>query len=473
MSTEPLGMLPTHKILDPQVRNWIDRFMVAWGELTQGEDSVVTRGQLTKLTAQAVADLFSGGAGGAPTPGGPSAVTSALDAVTESIRRTVLTSLLEQGVSQAQLDAVRTRIGEAMAQATAEIEEERTTRTSKDDALASAINRVWAAIGGSTAVIADGQLASVTPSAAVAERWSQVIAAITDPNTGNVSSASILQETRAYASNNDSKLNAAYTVRAQVNSAGQTLVGGFGLLATSGAGSVEGPSIDFGVAANKFFIGSPAGTYDPAADYSANPQFPFIVLTTPTTINGVSYPAGTYLKRAVIGEAAIQTANIQDAAIVTAKINDAAITNAKIGNAAITNAKIDNAAVNTLQLAGQAVTIPVSAYANGPVRANHGAAFLSAAIASTGAPITIDISYRYHNTDGDPVSVALYRNGTPLRDVSLGGSLNGMFSYALRDTPGAGTHTYSLIGFVNTTTGSTTPWMELMYVSLVLLETKR
>jgi hypothetical protein len=125
-----------------------------------------------------------------------------------------------------------------------------------------------------------------------------------------VNSASILQETRTYANNTDSTLNAIYSVRAQVSTGGQTIVGGFGLSATSGAGSAQGPTIGFGVLANSFFIAAPSTTYDPVAQYGVNTQQPFVVVTTPTTINGVVYQPGVYLKNAVIGTAAIGNAQI-------------------------------------------------------------------------------------------------------------------------------------------------------------------
>ena len=57
---------------------------------------------------------------------------------------------------------------------------------------------------------------------------------------------------------------------------------------------------------------------------------PFIVRTTPTTIDGVAIPAGVYIRDAYIA----------DGSIARAKIGKAAIDNARIANAAITRAKI-------------------------------------------------------------------------------------------------------------------------------------
>jgi hypothetical protein len=244
---------------------------------------------------------------------GDTALTSSLNAQISRIDGAEAAIVSEQTTRASADAALTTSINAAVSRldtAEAAIVTEQTTRAAKDSALASAINNIWASIGGSEAVIQDGTLAAATPSTAVATKWSQVVAAVTDPNTGNVSSASILQESRTYASNNNSTLNALYTVRAQISSGGQTVVGGFGLAATAGAGSAQGPSIDFGVIANKFWIAAPAGTYDPAAEYSANLGFPFIVVSTPTTINGVTYSPGVYMKKAVIGDASIDTAKI-------------------------------------------------------------------------------------------------------------------------------------------------------------------
>lgn len=100
--------------------------------------------------------------------------------------------------------------------------------------------------------------------------------------------------------------------------------------------------------------------------YGTGSQSPFFQLDAATNINGVSIPAGTYMKtafihdasidRARIADAAIDSAKIADAAIVTAKINDAAITNVKINDAAITTAKINDAAITTAKIQNAAIT---------------------------------------------------------------------------------------------------------------------
>ena len=91
---------------------------------------------------------------------------------------------------------------------------------------------------------------------------------------------------------------------------------------------------------------------------------PFFQLDSSTVINGVTIPAGTYIKSAKIfngtitsakiGTAAIDSVKIADANITTAKIANLAVTTAQIGNAAITNAKIGDTIQSASYNAGSA-----------------------------------------------------------------------------------------------------------------------
>lgn len=93
------------------------------------------------------------------------------------------------------------------------------------------------------------------------------------------------------------------------------LISGFSLL--SGVGT---PSV-FGVAADQFYIGTTDG----------NKKMPFSVLTSPTTLNGETVPAGTYIDQAFIKNGAITNALIANATIDGAKIKNATIVDAHIG----------------------------------------------------------------------------------------------------------------------------------------------
>lgn len=195
---------------------------------------------------------------------------------------------------------------------TAAIAEEALTRVTQDQSLARAINTMWANMGGNNAVIEDGALANSGQSGAQATRWNQVVAAVTDPNTGEVNSTSIRQELNSYASRADGSLNSIYSVRAQVATNGRTVVGGISVAATNGAGSSQGPTIDVGVRADKFFIAATADTPSGATQLASDNTVPFMVLTQYEWIYGKLYAPGVYIKRAVIGEATIGSAQIAD-----------------------------------------------------------------------------------------------------------------------------------------------------------------
>ena len=141
----------------------------------------------------------------------------------------------------------------------AAILDESETRVNRDNALASAIKTIWAEIGSDAALIQDEAFAAVSPAAVQASKWLQVQAAVTDPVTGNINSTSIKEDLTSYASKVDGTLKSVYSVRATTTSNGLTVVGGFGLSATTGAGSDAGPTIDFMVSADRFSIVSPRG----------------------------------------------------------------------------------------------------------------------------------------------------------------------------------------------------------------------
>ncbi len=121
---------------------------------------------------------------------------------------------------------------------------------------------------------------------------------------------------------------AQHTIKVQTGG----IVSGIGLMSSNGVSA-------FAVRADQFYIAPPTG-----ADKGV---LPFAVQTTPTTINGVTVPAGTYLDNAFI----------KNGSIDVAKIADATITSAKIGQGEIKSVNIGTAQVDTLQLAGQSVSV--------------------------------------------------------------------------------------------------------------------
>lgn len=139
--------------------------------------------------------------------------------------------------------------------------------------------------GSVNARIAAESSARTTADSAIAATVSTLQASV-----GNTASA-IATEASVRA-NADGHLSALYTVRAQLTQDGRTVVGGFGLSGTS-SGSA-GPSIDFGVMANRFWVAAPTGSS------GVNSIQPFVVQTTSEVINGVTIPPGVYMDAAYI-----------------------------------------------------------------------------------------------------------------------------------------------------------------------------
>lgn len=99
-----------------------------------------------------------------------------------------------------------------------------------------------------------------------------------------------------------SGLSAQYTVKIDNNGH----VSGFGLASTS---TTSGPSSAFIVRADRFAIAGPNDASDPLGTITPS-RLPFIVTTTPTTIGGRVYPAGTWIDTAFVANATIDTAMI-------------------------------------------------------------------------------------------------------------------------------------------------------------------
>jgi len=93
-----------------------------------------------------------------------------------------------------------------------------------------------------------------------------------------------------------------------------------------------------------------------AETYGTGSQAPFFQIDTSTTINGVSVPAGTYMKSAFIHDAAITNAKIGNAAVDSAKIANATIVDGDIASATITGAKIGSATITGANIASATIT---------------------------------------------------------------------------------------------------------------------
>lgn len=162
---------------------------------------------------------------------------------------------------------------------------------------------------------------------------------------------------------------------------------GFGIMENADA------TIDFAVLADKFYIAPPSGT--------GKGVRPFAVYASPTTINGVVVPAGTYIDNAFIANGTLDAAKIKDATITSAKIGQAEIKSANIADAAIVTAKIGDAQVDTLQIKGNAVTIPRMVYNPSKINLTESWVDLVSATTNTGALGQCSIQISFDTIKGD------------------------------------------------------------------------
>ena len=100
-----------------------------------------------------------------------------------------------------------------------------------------------------------------------------------------------LQSTQSAFASLDGRASTTYTVRTTVSSGGRTVSGGFGLMGSSTA--VPGSEIEFGVLANRFWVGAPSGS-------GFTDRQMFTIQTTNWDDNGVSRPPGAYIEAAFI-----------------------------------------------------------------------------------------------------------------------------------------------------------------------------
>ncbi len=259
---------------------------------------------------------------------------------------------------------------------------------------------------------------------ALSQQITTLAATVTTNN--NTLTAAVQTEASARASV-DGWMSAQYVVRTQLTQGGRTVMGGFGLMGTSSPS--QGPTIDFGVLANKFWIGPPAGTT------GVSDILPFIVQTTEQTVNGVVIPRGVY----------IDSAYIRDLTAVVARMGNAWITSAMIASLAATKITSGTIAVGE--------QIQSSNYVNGVsgwmINGNGGAEFGFANIRGTllasqiGANfITADKIDSRNLTIKDSAGNVVFSSGSGAMISENGNSriqypAGGAFSSNVANSPGA------------------------------------
>ena len=210
------------------------------------------------------------------------------------------------------------------------VQSEQKARADADGALGKRIDTVIAKADSNAAAIATEQTARANADGALSSRIDTVQSTVGN-NTASI-------QTQQQSING---LNAQYTVKIDVNGR----VSGFGLASSN-------TQSDFAIRADKFYIAPPEGT--------GKGDSPFVVLTTPTTINGTTVPTGTYIKNAYIADGSITASKIKVTSLsaISADLGDIQVDNAHIKDGAISTAKIGVAQVDTLQIAGEAVIVP-------------------------------------------------------------------------------------------------------------------
>lgn len=194
---------------------------------------------------------------------------------------------------------------------TAAVAAEASARATADGALASSITSLSATVTSNQATLSAAITTEASTRASQDTALSSSISTLSASVAGN--SAAIAAESSARVSL-DGSVSALYTVRAEISAAGRTMVGGFGLSATSTTSA--GPRIDFGIRADRFWVSAPS-TATGVPDI-----VPFTILTSPTVEDGVTFPAGIYM----------DAAYVRNLSALVAKIGVAVIDDAKIGS---------------------------------------------------------------------------------------------------------------------------------------------
>ena len=420
---------PISGIQDPQVRSYLQALTNAWavrnGQAGDGMEKFLTVRDLQEglQMVQQGKGGFLGGSGTSITA--PGVIASLIQTLSDQIQQSRIWRLLGERIDKIEIpDWFRNKFG-------AEIKEEQIKRESATSSLASQITTVTAAMAGSVAGVRKEINTVANTTNALAEEVTQVIAqtnqnialvdnrvkSVSDLASATASNVSTLQttvngvSTRAQqaltlSQNIDGQMDGAWSVKFDAN--GYVTGAGLGIEGKGGSYSSE-----FVVRADRFSIGSPV---NPAAQWDAD--IPFIVTTIPTTMNGVTYPPGVWLKNAMIA----------DASITSAKIGNAAIGSAQIANAAIKSAHIEYLSVDTLHLKEGAVTFNVFQETWGPpglVGQGGKVQLMSFAMPSSDRPRIVEINYSptvgpyVYKGKNWGVTLRLYRGATLLEERSV------------------------------------------------------
>lgn len=226
---------------------------------------------------------------------------------TVDTRITAATNVVNDSLNtfKGEVDTTTTLLSNQIGQVSTDLTNTTNVLTASDTAIIQSINSYKSEVAGTYATITNVNNSFATTN--------QSIATVNTTLTSRLDNAagtgiSVEQQFITQASTNTGLLGQ-YSVK--INNTSDNYVTGFGLSSTSVNGQTVG---EFAIVADRFSI-APVATSPTAVDGS-----PFYYLTTPTVVNGVTIPAGAYMKKAFIADATIGTAQIADAAITNAKI---------------------------------------------------------------------------------------------------------------------------------------------------------
>lgn len=257
----------------------------------------------------------------------------------------------------------------------------------------------------------------------------------------------------------DGVIEAKYTVKVDVGGH----VAGYGLIANANDGAIVS---EFGIRADQFFLAPPtiAQNSAPASadryvgmswvDTNANnlhrywngtawvsdsPSLPFIVRTSPTTINGEAVPAGVYIRDGFIQNGTIVNASIGDAAVDNAKIanvnagkiNAGFIDAARIEAGSIDANKIDSRGLSIQDSAGNIILaagtpLSVDNYVAPPETSSLFYNSNFTRVAADGRPAGVyscNSSSSKANISFQDAAKTILKIATPTTDTSVGGAL--------------------------------------------------
>ena len=220
-----------------------------------------------------------------------------------------------------------------------------------------------------------------------------------------------------------------------------------GTITLPNTGWIKGGQTDYATGTG-FFLGYSGAAYKfSIGDTTKYIKWDGAALTVRGTLNADDLTAGT---------------------LASARIAAGSLTAAQIGanEVVATTARIDALAVTTVKIADQAVTVPVSAYTAALITTGTTETTIqSAAITSTGAPIHIAISCLTNATSW--YQIRIYRGATMIYDTVNNINYEVTGSMAISDTPGVGSFTYYLKGWMGVAGGG------FSCRSILLLEVKR